>query len=60
MRFKIVCSECEQSITIRGHNEDDVNAVVLDENDPNWNEACACIKAGGEYEIFNGEYDDDY
>jgi DNA-directed RNA polymerase subunit N (RpoN/RPB10) len=59
MKFPVKCIVCGETISVRGVDEWDVNAVSLDENDDSWDEACEHIKAGGDYEIGEGESDDD-
>jgi hypothetical protein len=59
MRFRITCKACGESFVVRGHNEEDVNALILDERDLRWNDACEHVNAGGDYDIGEGEYDDD-
>jgi hypothetical protein len=65
MRFKITCTQCGAVIYVRGHDEPDVNAVVLDENDPAWaddtddTDTCIHLRTGGDYIIGEAEYDDD-
>lgn len=57
MRFKVVCTVCGHTIWVRGVSESDTNATVLREDDPEWDEACEHLKAGGDYEIKDYEYD---
>lgn len=60
MRYKLKCRVCGQCIWIRGHDEPNVNALVLDDNDPNWNDGCEHINDGNcEYDVVDQEYPDD-
>lgn len=56
MNFLLVCDSkdhfCGGEIWIRGHDEPDTNAVVLDDND-----SCAHIQAG-DYYIKEHDYDE--
>lgn len=59
MRFKIVCVVCECELWVQGHIEYDTNATILRENDPAWDDACEHIRAGGDYDIKDSDYDSD-
>jgi hypothetical protein len=50
MHYEIICEICKCTIWIRGIEEYDTNALVLDDNDPAWDEACEHI-ANGDYRI---------
>lgn len=62
MNFHLICDSkdqfCGGEIWIRGHDELDVNAVVLDDNDSRWELACAHIQAG-DYYIKEHEYEEE-
>ena len=58
MRYSVTCKTCGESISVGGSPEPDVNAVSLDDNAREWDEACEHIKAGGDYEIGEGETDE--
>lgn len=62
MNFHLICDSkehfCGGEVWIRGHEEPDVNAVVLDDNDDRWTEACEHIQAG-DYYIKESDYDDE-
>ena len=53
MNFLLICDSkdhfCGGEIWIRGHEEPDTNAVVLDDNDSRWELACAHIQSGDYY-----------
>jgi hypothetical protein len=55
MRYPVTCKTCGATIFVRGNEEYDVNALVLDDNDWHWDEACEHIKSGGDYDIGEGE-----
>ena len=55
MNYPVTCPNCCFTIWIRGEAEDETNALELHEEDPNWEDACEHIKAGGKYAIGAGE-----
>lgn len=58
MRYSVTCKICRDTVSIRGSEDYSVNTVELNDNDSNWDEACEHIKAGGDYEIGEGESDE--
>lgn len=50
MKYLVVCDSkdnyCGCSIWIKGDYDYSTNALELNENDPNWNEACIHIQNG--------------
>lgn len=62
LRFLLVCDSkkefCGCQVWIRGSEDHTVNAIELDDDDSNWNEACIHIQCG-DYYIKDSEYDDD-
>lgn len=59
MRYRLRCTICGSEVWIRGSHEDDTNATELNDGDPNWKDCCEHIQ-NGDYEILEGESDDDY
>jgi hypothetical protein len=55
MRYAITCKVCGDTVCIGGSYDPSVNALELNDNDRHWDEACEHVKAGGDYEIGEGE-----
>jgi len=55
MKYPIKCPTCGSVTWIRGTYESDTNALVLDDYDPEWDQACDHIGKTGVYEIGEGE-----
>lgn len=45
MNYEIICDICGHAFWTRGIEEDDTNALILDENDP-WPYACEHLRNG--------------
>jgi hypothetical protein len=58
VRYPIICKICGETTWIGGSYDPSVNALELNDRDRNWDEVCDHIKAGGDYEIGEGEVDD--
>lgn len=58
MRFKYRCTQCGATGWAKGWEEPDVNAAGINDDDP-MEDACEHIRAGGNYELVDREYDDD-
>lgn len=57
MKYQVTCEICSECIWIHGVYEPDTNAIVLDDNDWEWDNGCDHIKAG-DYCITPDEDDD--
>lgn len=62
MRFQLKCQTCGETLWIKGTYEGDTNATVLDDDDPNWDDACEHVRNGGGdgFDIVDYEYPDTY
>jgi hypothetical protein len=58
VNYEIICCQCGHAFWTRGTEEEDTNALVLDESDP-WDDACEHVKAGGDYRIGRSEAEDE-
>jgi hypothetical protein len=57
VRFKYKCNVCGATGWARGWSEPDVNAAGLCDDNP-MEDACEHIKAGGDYELVDQEYEE--
>jgi hypothetical protein len=53
MRYCLKCNTCGSTWWVRGTPEYDINAVTLDEDDPDWSDSCLC--GMDDYEIIDSE-----
>jgi hypothetical protein len=58
MKYQLTCQKCNESIWVHGVFESDTNALVLDDNDCEWDNGCEHLKSG-DYQISEDEQDDD-
>ena len=58
LKFLIRCPECKTSFWAPGWFEPDTNAAGINDHIPLPDEACDCIRDGGDYQIIDEEYDD--
>jgi hypothetical protein len=59
MNYEIICTICGNTFWTRGTEEQDTNALVLDDNDP-WPDACEHLRNGEDnYRIGRSEYIDE-
>lgn len=59
MRYQYKCKVCCATGWARGYYEPDTNAGGICEDDP-MEDACEHIKAGGDYDLIDQEYEDPY
>jgi hypothetical protein len=57
MNALIMCNECGAKVWTHGEEEDDINAFILDENDP-LEDGCEHMKNGHEVTVIETNYDD--
>ena len=58
MKYKVRCPVCREEIWVRGSYDPDTNALELDDNDRNWNDACEHIRETSVYDVVDAEEDD--